>query len=265
MKKSLVSLAAAATYLYLIAPGAKREVELPKSGFAHRGLWNSERPENSLSAFSAAVDAGLAIELDVQLSADRIPVVFHDETLSRMCGVDRRVCDCTLDELKALRLNGSDETVPTFAEVLDTVGGKVALLVELKGTSLDTSLCDIVLPMLRHYRGKYFVESFNPMLLNRVKKLSPKIIRGQLVTATVRRKIAGNKLRNFALSALLTDVFSRPDFIAYDIEYPNGVSVNIATKLLGAKACVWTVRNKNDYLASIEKGLCPIFEGFDVK
>ena len=101
--------------------------------YAHRGLHNDEIPENSLAAFEAACEAGHGIELDIQLSKDGEVMVFHDYTLIRMTGKEGKVCDYTAAELKSTSLKGTDQTIPTFAEVLDLVNGRVPILVELKG------------------------------------------------------------------------------------------------------------------------------------
>ena len=159
-------------YLFCIAPNAKkRSYKAPNGGYAHRGLFCSERPENSVAAFAAAVEKGVGIETDVRLTKDGIPVLFHDDTLLRMCGDKRRVIDCTLDELRALRLAGTDQTIPTLAELIETAGNKVPLLIELKGETKNTELCDAVAPALDALGENVTVESFNPILLYRMRKL----------------------------------------------------------------------------------------------
>ena len=131
----------AALYVFLMHPRIRRADSSPFLGtfFAHRGLHdnNHQIPENSLAAFQRAVDAGYGIELDVQLSADRTPVVFHDATLGRMCGINRRVNELTFAELRQLSLVNTKEHIPSFQEALALVNGKVPLLVELKMEHLD--------------------------------------------------------------------------------------------------------------------------------
>ena len=147
----------AAVYLFMIAPrmiGKPDVSALRGVHYAHRGLHDnkSDAPENSMKAFQKAVDAGYGIELDVQLSKDQIPVVFHDETLNRMCGVDGKVWQYTLKELQKMKLADSDETIPTFEAVLKTVGGKVPLIVEYKLDVPSTKVCEIADPMLEKYQ-----------------------------------------------------------------------------------------------------------------
>src|SRR5207302_812759 len=88
--------------------------ELLARPFAHRGLHSDGCPENSLPAFDAAIHAGFGIELDVRLSADGAPVVFHDADLGRLCGVDARVSQLPVRELCRTRVAGSTDTIPTL-------------------------------------------------------------------------------------------------------------------------------------------------------
>ncbi len=251
-------------YLFLIAPRWRRKLSLPKSGYAHRGLWDAERPENSLSAFSAAVEAGFGIETDVRLTKDGIPIVFHDEDLKRMCGVDKNVSLLTYDELLEYKLRGI-EKIPTFAEFLETVNGQVPLLIELKGYTSNTELCNVVAPMLDSYGGEFVVESFNPLLLRAMKKLRPEIRRGQLVTNATKQGVNLEKLRNLILYLMLMNVLSRPDFIAYDKNFPKNPSLFFATRLLGARRCVWTVKTPDVFKKLSSRGDCPIFDEMSPK
>lgn len=91
---------------------------------AHRGFHDNrgECPENSLPAFERAIQMGYGIELDVQLTKDGVPVVFHDWDLKRAAGVDRKIRDCTFEELQSYRLFGSSQTIPAFETVLELGG-----------------------------------------------------------------------------------------------------------------------------------------------
>lgn len=102
--------------------------------YAHRGLYDAASgvPENSLTAFRLAVEHGCGAELDVHLSKDGRLVVMHDGKLLRMTGVDRRIVDCTADELDALRLDGTEEKIPYLEEVLPIFAGRTPLIIELK-------------------------------------------------------------------------------------------------------------------------------------
>ena len=126
----------AAVYLFLIFPGQSSEEDrapFMHRNFAHRGLYDNEKgvPENSLAAFRAAMENGYGCELDVQFTKDKQLIVFHDNDYKRACGVDKPVWELTLEEAKELRLFGTDERIPTFREVLDTIAGQNPLIVEI--------------------------------------------------------------------------------------------------------------------------------------
>ena len=169
-------------YVFLLIPRLPRRdmSALTKVDYAHRGLWNAQRPENSLSAFRSAVDAGYGIELDVHRTKDGVLVVHHDDNLKRVCGVDRRIAQSTLAEVRACHLSGTDEVVPTFDEVLTAVGGRVPLIVELKVEQNVDSLCSAVRERMQHYNGLWCMESFDPRAVQWFRKNAPEIIRGQL-------------------------------------------------------------------------------------
>ena len=176
-----------AVWIFLILPRIRNAADRELIGvhYAHRGLHGENVPENSLAAFALARNAGYGIELDVRLSRDRRVMVFHDDTLKRMCGVDRRVEELTCAELQSLRLAGSDQTIPTLDQVLALIGGRVPLLIELKGTGRDESpLCKRVSKLLDDYAGAFAIESFNPMILSWFRNYRPRFARGILVTRT---------------------------------------------------------------------------------
>ena len=111
--------------------------------YAHRGLFDNEGdgPENSLMAFRRAADAGYGMEMDVQITKDGVPVVFHDFTLERMCKKPGKICDYTWQELKDFKLGNSQETIPKFEDVLKAVNGRVPLIIEIKVEWMDLSVC----------------------------------------------------------------------------------------------------------------------------
>ncbi|MCI4646037.1 MAG: hypothetical protein MRY64_14740 [Hyphomonadaceae bacterium] len=103
--------------------------------FAHRGLWSPDGPpENSIAAFRAAAETGCGIELDVQLSSDNVPVVFHDPALDRMTAENGPVWFRTAEELSAIKLAGTDETIPTLTAVLTALPAGMPVLIELKAS-----------------------------------------------------------------------------------------------------------------------------------
>jgi glycerophosphoryl diester phosphodiesterase len=154
-------------YLIAIMPRTSHKQQaIPFIGkyFAHRGLHDNDTqaPENSMKAFLRAVEKGYGIELDVQLTKDRIPVVFHDYSLKRVCGVDKKVRDLTFEELRHLTLYQSKERVPKLVEVLKIIEGRVPLIVELKVEWDSVQTCKSTNEVLKKYKGRYCVESFSP-------------------------------------------------------------------------------------------------------
>ena len=246
--------------LVLVRPPKKtKPTEVLLCDYAHRGLHKEGVPENSLAAFEDACRAGFGIELDVQLSRDGEVMVFHDYTLIRMTGCDKKLCELDAKELMTLTLAGTDQTIPTLKQVLALVDGRVPLLVELKGESFDTSLCAKVAELLRGYRGAYCLESFNPLLIGNMKKEMPEVFCGLLYTNVCREKKKKSAL-NIALTAMALNVVARPDFIAFDKADRDTLPVKITTKLFGAPKFVWTVRTREELDTAHKNGECPIFE-----
>lgn len=148
---------------------------------AHRGLHDKSRGviENTRSAFAAAVAAGYAIECDVQLTADGEAVVFHDEQLERLMLGAGRVVDHTAAQMTTLALRGSADHVQTLAELLRQVGGAVPLVIELKSQwENNDALVRRALAALAGYRGPYGLMSFDPHMIETVRRLSPATLRG---------------------------------------------------------------------------------------
>lgn len=255
-----VLLILAVCYLYMIKPASVRRVDMTKYGkrFAHRGLWDTESPENSLAAFRKAVDAGYGIEFDIHKTRDGKVVVFHDDTLTRMCGVDGKVEDMTLAELQELRLLGTDQHIPTLEEMLALVDGRVPLLVELKGESTATGLCPVADAILSQYKGDYIIESFNPLLVHWYRKNRPDVVRGQLFCDLNKGKKV-KKLIYFLITALLTNVLARPHFLARGQDSAHNPSYLICKCLFRAPSFVWTVRAQGE-IPQGNEGI--IFEGF---
>ena len=186
---------------------------LKKYRYAHRGFHDKPViPENSLPAFRRAIEHGFGAELDVHLLKDGTLAVFHDSDLQRCANVDGQIEDLTLEELKQLRLEGTDEQIPTFDEVLALFESATPLIIELKtARGNHHALAKAVCERLDTYKGEFCIESFDPFALIDVKKLRPEICRGQLSMnfekdkaglPWYKRFIAGNLLPLRAVSAL---------------------------------------------------------------
>ena len=261
----LVLVALAIVYLVLSAPRRASQrpgMEKLYVDYAHRGLWGDGVPENSIPAFAAAAERGYGIELDVQLSSDGDVVVFHDYTLERMCGENVKLSSLRGAELTWRRLGGTEYTLPLLTDVLDTVRGRVPILIELKGESSDTSLCEALSRILGHYDGKVCVESFNPFLLGWFRKHQPKVARGVLYTNFFKNAPTGC-MTNFALGAMLTNVIARPDFVAADGRFLGALPLRMMRGMYKLPMFVWTVRNREVYERMRSQKYKSIFERFD--
>ena len=160
--------------------GRKDRLEaFEKQYIAHRGFHDnaSFNPENTMPAFEKAVEKEYGIELDVQLTKDKIPVVVHDYDLKRVAGTARRIEDCTFEELKNYPLFRSGQTIPALQDVLRMVAGRVPLIIELKVERKFRETCEAVAKLLDYYHGTYCIESFSPLALWWFKHHRPEVVR----------------------------------------------------------------------------------------
>lgn len=241
-EKILLACGAAAVALptFLLAPGrATKGQKAPFWGrnFAHRGLHSRDRsvPENSLKAFELASAAGYGMELDVQLTRDGQVVVFHDDDLRRVCGVEGKVWDYTFSELQKFPLCGTEERIPLFSDVLNTVRGRGAIICELKNGPRNRELCKKTYDLIAAYTGEICIESFNPFIVSWFRFHAPELLRGQLATDSYEGRGA---LQSFLLRNCLFNWAARPQFIAYKlVKRPLAVRFS---ELLGAMRVAWT-------------------------
>ena len=209
---------------------------------AHRGLHDRELgiPENSLPAFARAVEQGKAIELDLHATADNRLVVLHDFQLKRMTGVPGIVEEWSLEDLRKLRLQGTDAHIPTLDEVLELVDGKVPLLLEIKSERLGEvgRLEPVLMKRLASYQGEFILEAFNPEVLVWLHRHAPQYIRGQLGNLDDE-----NRQFKFYSRHLMFNPLSRPDFIAFDIQKID-YKLRLACKKHGLPLLGWTIRTE---------------------
>jgi len=236
-------------YLFLIAPRMIRKPDrTPFMGvhYAHRGLFNNQTdaPENSLNAIRKAVEAGYGIEFDIQLTKDDIPVIFHDASLKRMCGVDGKIWDYTLEELQKMKLADSNETIPTLEQVLEVVDGKVPLIIEYKMDRVNTKVCKLGNDILEKYTGPYCMESFHPFAVQWYRNHRPDVMRGQLSQNFAKTKYKG--IQYWVMTNLLLNFLARPDFIAYNHTDSKQFSRRLCGQM-GALSVAWTIKNREQY------------------
>ena len=145
---------------------------LKDSLIAHRGV-HIDAPENTINAFKEAVKKKYIIEFDVHLLKDNTVVVFHDDNLKRMTGQNKKLKDCTYEEIKDLQLLDSNDYIPTLKEVLKIINGKVPIIVELKSDRKVGLLEKELVKQLDKYKGKFCVKSFNPLSIRWFRKNKP--------------------------------------------------------------------------------------------
>ena len=226
---------------------------------AHRGLHNETFAENSISAFKNAVDNGYAIELDVQQIADGTVVVFHDDSLQRLTGQDGYLRNIPTErDLCNYKLEGTEDTIPTFKEVLKVIDGATPLLIEIKNNGKVGALENAVLELLKNYKGEYAIQSFNPYVLAYFKTNAPEITRGQLSGSFKKEKmswITKVVLRHMTLNKRV----SQPHFISYEAEALPNLHVK---KFKHLPLLAWTIRSQEQYHDIIKHCDNIIFENF---
>lgn len=266
----IVGLLAVNAILYLLAI-MPRMIKKPDMApfrqwlYAHRGLHDNagDAPENSILAFRKAVDAGYGIELDVQLSKDKVPVVFHDFTLKRVCGVEGKVEDYTYEELQQFALCQSQERIPRFADVLQLVDGQVPVIVELKIEAMNTEVCPLADALLQEYQGAYCIESFNPLGVLWYRKHRKEVVRGQL--SQLFSKADDGEYKGalyFVLQHLLLNFLTKPDFIAYNHKHHQSLSGRICSKLYGNTPVCWTIKSQEEFEEALQHFQIIIFDSF---
>lgn len=209
---------------------------------AHRGLHKGvEIPENSLLAFKNTVEKNYGIELDITISKDNQIVVFHDETLNRLCNVNGNIQEFDYAFLRKLKLYETNEYIPLFSEVLKIVDSKVFLFIEIKKHKnigfLEVKLCDL----LSNYFGEYYICSFEKDILTWFRKNKSVIKRGLIFEPLNIKFQKYNKL------IFLYKYFkTRPDFISLEYSLFNS-DIHKFCKKKNLFVSVWTIDSKEKY------------------
>ena len=254
--------------LYVLSlMGRKNHPEMDKLrgwSYAHRGLHDERRPENSMAAFRAALQGGYGIELDVHLLKDGNLAVIHDHSLKRTAGVDINIEDLTTDDLSEYYLEGTFETIPTFRQVLELFDGKAPLIIELKASGKNGGeLVEAVVAQLQNYTGPYCIESFDPRCIIYLRKHYPRVIRGQLTENYFRSTAPIPFLVKLIMTIQLANFLIIPDFVAYRNSDRKNFSMLIVQKLWGVQGVTWTLKNPEEHESAVNDGYLPIFEDYE--
>ncbi len=219
------------------------KVNLKDVRISHRGLWNKDVPENSIGAFKRSIEAGVPIELDVHILKDESLVVIHDDNAKRMTGVDARFKDMKLEEVKKLKLNGTDYGIPTFSEVLELVKGQVLLDIEVKTDVKSFRICKKIAEKLDQYNGEFMVKSFNPMYVVWFRFFRPKYTRGLLISRL--KSIKMNGFVKWFCYHMCLNFLAKPDFVAFDVRnLPNKKIDKLYKK--GIPILLWTIHGREE-------------------
>lgn len=224
---------------------------------AHRGLHKNKMiPENSMLAFKAAIEKNYAIEFDINITKDNQIVVFHDDDLNRLCNKKENIEDVSYDFLKDLNLYESNEKIPLLKELLDEVAGKIPLIIEIKKHKNIGLLENILLEMLKEYKGEYFICSFEKDILLWLEKNKPKEIRGLIFGSLP------IKFKKYEKIAFLYKYFkSKADFISLEDKLIDS-SIYDFCKKKKLDILVWTIKDKKSFQNIDKKVSAVIFENF---
>lgn len=221
---------------------------------AHRGFHDVQKRiyENTLSAAKAAMENGYGIEVDLQPSSDTMPMVFHDYELDRMTGHSGNIRDVAYKELNNIKINNSEDTIPTLKQLLNLIQGRVDIILELKGLSgKDDGFVEAVVRDLEGYQGNIAIMSFEHHILKDARKIAPDLNLGLTAYGGEERYTENTKgVQNYD-----------PDFISYEFKNLDTQFVREFVKT-GKPIISWTVKSKQDAEYSARFVDQITFEGF---
>jgi len=222
---------------------------------AHRGLHdlNRTRWENTRAAFEAAIGHGFAIECDVHLTADRVPVVFHDSDLSRLTGRQGKVWQHTAAELAEFAIGGTEERIPRLADVLELVAGQVPIIIELKGIpGQNHGLVEELVRCLDGYPGPAAMMSFDHYLVRDM----------ALHAGNIPYGLTAEGLETTAIEAHFAMLAHGISFVSYAVKHLPNPFVSFVRDKLSMPVITWTVRDDAAARATFEHADQMTFEGF---
>lgn len=227
----------------------------------HRGLHSGTAvPENSLLAFKKSIDANLPIECDIQFMKDETIVVFHDDTLERLTGIQGKISDLTLSHLENLYLYKTKEQIPTLTNLFTLVNGRVPILIEIKGRDFSPKKGNILKNIIKSYSGEIALQSFNPMALTWCRKNIPHIPRGMI---SYDWNNSGLKsYQKFLLRYMLFYFQVSPSFISIKSDYLDSTIINIIRNQFKIPILGWTIKSSDEVMQYKELMNNFIFENF---
>lgn len=233
---------------------------------AHRGLHDAASGiiENTASAFAAAVAGNYGIELDVQLCADGVPVVFHDETLDRLTQAQGPVRDLSAETLRGIPLKGTQDRILPLTEVLDTIAGRVPVFIEMKSHfDGDHALAWACAGIVSQRNAPLALMSFDPAMVAALRNVAPAIPRGIVAERKSHHAQArglGTGAR-FAMAHLLHWPRTCFHFVAYRVHDLDAPALRVV-RAARIPVLTWTVRTQQDRQRASAWADQMIFEGF---
>jgi glycerophosphoryl diester phosphodiesterase len=238
---------------------------------AHRGLHARENGivENTLSAARAASEHGFSIECDVQLTSDGEAVVFHDFALERLTTERGEVAKKGVADLSALTLKDTRDRIPTLPALLEVIGGRTPLIIEIKSRfDGDWRLAERVAAVLGEYEGPVAIKSFDPRIIAGLRDNADRLgtrARPLGVVANARyddHKPPLPQPTRENLAAFLHYPQTRPDFLSWRVDdLPHAIPFLLRTQL-DTPVIAWTVRREEQRALAAQWADQIVFEGF---
>lgn len=232
---------------------------------AHKGFFDEANPENSLGAFSRAIEKGYSIEMDIRQLADGTIAVFHDKELSRMTNKDGYITKLNAGDLPEYKLNNTEYSIPTLEEALSLIDGKVGVILDLKNEATHTGSFETkILETIKDYKGNIAITSFNPLTLEWFAKFAPNLPRGLLSTKWTKDlpDRPDSSFKRFVTAHNLLRKRANPDFLSYNLaQLPNSQTKKFKKiPLIG-----WVANSQEEYLNKVKYVDNIVFEGFEPK
>lgn len=237
---------------------------------AHRGFHDADNGiiENTPSAINRAVEHNLAIEVDLQETADGKALVFHDYTLDRLAEGTGKVIDFSSGDLLAIHMRTGTDKLWLLQDLFDLVDGKVPLVIEIKSLMRRDAQGDFVRSVtdqIAGYRGPACLKSFDPDMLSIARSRNSAVLRGIVADGAEPGPSYARYSRTdrFILRHLLHAPRTRPNFISYGINDLPKAGPSLLRSVFKVPLMAWTVRTREQRLRADRYADQIVFEGFD--
>ena len=204
---------------------------------AHRGIHNDIVIENTIPAFSLALEKNIPIELDIHILKDENIVVYHDNNLKRLIGVDKNISSYSYDELKKTTFPNTEIHIPLFKDVLDFINGKVLLVIEIKSSDIYSykEYCKKIVSILEKYKGNFVIKSFDIRIVNWFLR-NTNYITGLLLHDLKK------SFYDWVMNQRIIVSFLKPDFLSVNSSIVSNKMIQNYRKT--KPILVWTIKNQ---------------------